>query len=88
MHQGKEEIYASVKNILSEKFNLRPETLTLDDYLVDDLGADSLDIVELILYLEENYGVPIDEDQAEMLETVGDVVDFLHNAQPHHPGGK
>ena len=79
MDQDKAEIFAKVKDILSTRLNTRFDEMTLDDSLVDDLGADSLDLVELVLYLEETYGIAIDEKDAEALETVGDVVAFLQS---------
>ena len=81
MNLGKSEVYASVKRLISNRLNIAPEEIDLKAHLQDDLGADSLDIVELVLHLEDEYGIPIDEDQAEELQTIGDVVDFIHNAQ-------
>ena len=81
MQQEKIEIFAAVKKIISEKLNTKPQDVTLDAYLQDDLGADGLDLVEFVLHLEENFGLPIDEDQAEALQTVGDVVDFIFKTQ-------
>lgn len=78
MDQDKAQIFATVKEILSTRLQANPDEMTPDDNLADDLGADSLDLVELVLYLEEAYGIAVDEEEAEALQTVGDVVAFLH----------
>ncbi len=81
MNQEKSKVYASVKKIISNRLDIAPEAIDLKAHMQDDLGADSLDLVELVLHLEDEYGIPIDEDQAEELQTIGDVVDFIHTAQ-------
>jgi len=81
MHQRKTEVFASIKKIISKRLNTTPEQIELTAYLQDDLGADSLDLVELVLLLEEEYGIPIDEEQAEALQTIGDIVDFIYKSQ-------
>jgi acyl carrier protein len=81
MENEKAEIYAAVKKIIYERLNTTPVEIELEAHLQDDLGADSLDLVELVLHLEEEYGIPIDEDQAEKLQTIGDIVDFIYIAK-------
>ena len=81
MNQDKSKVFASVKKIISTRLNTAPEAIDLNAHMQDDLGADSLDLVELVLHLEDEYGIPIDEDQAEKLQTIGDVVDFIYKAQ-------
>ena len=75
-------IFEKVKNALAQQFELDPESITADTNLIDDLGADSLDVVELIMSLEDEFGVSIsDEDDAAQLYTVGRIVDYLEKLQ-------
>ena len=68
-----------VRNALATQFEMDPEEISAETNLIDDLGADSLDVVELIMSLEDDFGVKIpDEDVAE-LYTVGRIVDYLEN---------
>ena len=72
-------LFEKVRNALATQFEMDPEEITAETNLIDDLGADSLDVVELIMSLEDDFGVSIpDEDVAE-LYTVGRIVDYLEN---------
>lgn len=66
-----------IQAMLAEALNLPLEKVTPDAKIVDDLGADSLDVVELLSQLEEEYGIIIPDDQAETLSTVSDVANVL-----------
>ena len=66
-----------IQAMLAEALNLPIEKVTPDSKIVDDLGADSLDVVELLSQLEEEYGVVIPDDQAENLVTVADVANAI-----------
>ena len=66
-----------VTGILVEQLGMLPDDVTLDAKLVDELGADSLDSIELVLALEDAFDIEINEAEAEKLVTVGDVVNFL-----------
>ncbi|MCI0470616.1 MAG: acyl carrier protein [Candidatus Aminicenantes bacterium] len=72
-----EEILAKVRNVISEKLNVGEDQVTLDAKFVEDLGADSLDQVELIMALEDEFGMKIPEEEAEQLATVGAAVDYI-----------
>jgi len=72
-----EEIYEKVKEVIVEQLNVEEDDVTEDAAFVDDLGADSLDIVELVMALEEQFGVSIPDEQAEKIKTVGDAVGFI-----------
>jgi len=65
-----------VRRIIVEKFELQPEEVTENARFVDDLGADSLDITEVIMALEEELGIDIDDD-ANQIETVGDAIQYI-----------
>ena len=62
-----------IQEMLAEALNLPAEQVTADAKIVDDLGADSLDVVELLSRLEDEYGIMIPDDEVENLVTVGDV---------------
>ena len=66
-----------VTGILVEQLGMLPDDVTLDAKLVDELGADSLDSIELVLAFEDAFDIAINEAEAEKLVTVGDVVNFL-----------
>ncbi|MBQ9664454.1 MAG: acyl carrier protein [Oscillospiraceae bacterium] len=71
--------FEKVRDALAQQFELDPETISLETNLIDDLGADSLDVVELIMSLEDEFGVSISDDAAAQLYTVGRIVDYLEN---------
>ena len=66
-----------VKSIIVEQLGVDEEEVTLDASFVDDLGADSLDTVELVMAFEEEFKVEIPDDAAENIQTVGDAVNFI-----------
>lgn len=73
----KEEIIAKVKGVVSEKLNVGEDQVTTDAKFVEDLGADSLDQVELIMALEDEFELKIPEEEAEKLTTVGAAVEYI-----------
>ena len=72
-----EEILEKIKNIIVEQLQVSDTAVTEDASFVDDLGADSLDLVELIMALEEEFGIEIPDSDAEKVVTVGDVVNYI-----------
>ncbi len=66
-----------VKAVIVEQLGVDEDQVTLEASFADDLGADSLDTVELIMAFEEEFGVEIPDDQAEKIKTVKDVVEFI-----------
>mgnify|MGYP001484631763 FL=1 len=66
-----------VKKIITEQLNVTDEQITPEASFIDDLGADSLDQVELVMALEEEFGNEIPEEEAEKLQTVGSVIEYI-----------
>ncbi|HOJ34765.1 MAG TPA: acyl carrier protein [Candidatus Hydrogenedentes bacterium] len=67
-----------VRQIIAEKLDRKPEEVTMEAKFIDDLGADSLDITELLMALEEEYNIDID-DEANQIQTVGDAVKYIES---------
>ena len=74
---NEEEIFEKVKKIVVEQLGVEEEHVKLEATFVDDLSADSLDIVELIMGIEEEFELEIPDSDAEKIVTVGDVVDYI-----------
>lgn len=74
---GSDEIFEKVKKIIVEQLGVAENTINTESSFLDDLGADSLDIVELIMALEEEFDIEIPDADAEKVSTVGDVVDYI-----------
>jgi acyl carrier protein len=72
-------VFEKVKKIIVEQLGVEEEDIALESSFIDDLGADSLDIVELIMALEEEFDIEIPDSEAEKIATVGDAVDFIKN---------
>ena len=70
-------IEEKVKDIIVEQLGVNPEQVTPHASFIEDLGADSLDIVELVMAFEEEFGVEVPDEDAEKLQTVGDVVKYI-----------
>lgn len=76
------DIYSKVKDIVVEQLGVDEEEVNEQASFVDDLGADSLDIVELVMALEEEFDLEIPDEDAEKIKTVGDAVSYIkENAQ-------
>ena len=72
-----EEIFEKVKGIIVEQLGVAETAVSMEASFIDDLGAESLDIVELIMALEEEFDTEIPDADAEKVVTVGDVVDYI-----------
>ena len=70
-------MFDEVKEILARQLRVSPEKVTLDAQIKNDLGADSVDILQLLMRLEDDYGIVIPDQELAKFETVGDVVAFL-----------
>ena len=76
----KQQIFNKVANLLEDQMAINPKNVTMDTYLIDDLGCDSLDEVEIFMAIENDFGLDIIEDLGIIINTVGDIVDFLEEA--------
>jgi acyl carrier protein len=70
-------VQPKVKEVIVEQLGVDPERVKIEASFIDDLGADSLDIVELVMAMEEEFGIEIPDEDAEKLKTVGDVSNYL-----------
>ncbi len=73
--------FEKVKEIIVEQLGVDEGDITMEASFIDDLGADSLDIVELIMALEEEFDLEIPDKEAEKITTVGDAVDYIKSHQ-------
>ncbi len=72
-------ILEKLKTIVSEQLEIDAESITADTRLNEDLNADSLDVVEILMALEDEFGVEIPDEETEKMKTIGDVVDYIQN---------
>ena len=72
-----ENIEQKVKEIIADRLGVDPEEVTPEASFVEDLGADSLDTVELVMALEEESGIEIPDEDAEKIQTVGDAIEYI-----------
>ena len=70
-------VFEKIKKIIAEQLGIGEDGIKMDSSFVDDLGADSLDIVELIMALETEFDLEIPDEEAEKISTVGDVVEYI-----------
>lgn len=75
----REEIYSRVREIIIDRLNVKKDKVTLDSTFLDDLGADSLELTELVLAVEEEFSLKIPDEQIEQLTSVGRVVAFVES---------
>ena len=77
-------IFEKVKEVIIDQLAVEDEVIKLETSFIDDLGADSLDIVELIMALEEEFDLQIPDSEAEKITTVGDVVEYIKAANKNN----
>ncbi|MDT8716453.1 acyl carrier protein [Clostridium sp. 19966] len=70
-------VFEKVKEIIADKLSLEKDEITLEAAFIDDLGADSLDLVELIMALEDEFDLEIPDEEVEKITTVSDVVEYI-----------
>ena len=78
---SKEEIFTKIRDILADNFEVEKEKITDETNFKSDLDADSIDLVEFILQLEDEFGAEISDEDAEKIKTVGDAVNYVANHQ-------
>ena len=71
------DILAKVQDVMAKQLNLDASTVTVDKEIVKDLGADSLDIVEMLMSFEEEFGISVPDEETISIKTVGDIVDLI-----------
>ena len=74
-----EQIESKIKEIIVKNLGVEESEVTCEASFKDDLGADSLDCVELVIDFEEEFGIEIDDNEAENINTVGDAIDYINN---------
>ena len=72
-------VLEKVKKIIVEQLGVEEDDIAMESSFIDDLGADSLDLVELIMALEEEFDIEIPDSEAERITSVGDAVDYIKN---------
>lgn len=70
-----------ILKMIGEQFNVDPEDLTEETDFVDDLNADSIELVELVMSIEDEFDVEVDDEALEKLKTIGDVLDYIEDLQ-------
>ena len=69
--------FDKVKKLLAEQLNINVESITLESNVIDDLGADSLDVVEMLMVLEDEFNITVTDEESLKLKTVGDIVKLI-----------
>lgn len=72
-------VFEKIRKILSEQLDIEEDKITLSSNIVEDLGADSLDIVDLLMSLEDEFDVEVPDEEIENIKTIGDMVNYIEN---------
>ena len=70
-------MFEEIRHEIAEQLNIPEENITMDSRFIEDLKADSLDLVELVMDLEDRYGIEIPDEQLAEIKTVGEIVEFI-----------
>ena len=70
-------VFEEVRDVVVEQLNVSPEAVKLESKIIEDLGADSLDVIELVMALEEKFDIQIPDTEAEKLISIQNVVDYI-----------
>ena len=74
-------VFEKIKEIIAEQFDVEADSITMDTTVADDLGADSLDIVEVLMSIEDEFDVEIPDEAIENIKSVGDLVNYIESHQ-------
>ncbi|HIV62662.1 MAG TPA: acyl carrier protein [Candidatus Butyricicoccus avistercoris] len=74
-------MFEKICELLADKFDADASTMTMETSIKEDLNADSLDVVELMMDLEENFGITISDEEAMKMSTIGDIVKYIEDNQ-------
>lgn len=72
-------VFEKIRKILCEQFELEEDRITMDSNLIGDLGADSLDVIDLAMSIEDEFDIEVPDDEIEKIKTVGDIVRFVED---------
>ncbi|WP_456399691.1 acyl carrier protein [Mesoaciditoga sp.] len=72
-----DDIFEKVKNIISDKLGVEASSISEDSSFIDDLGADSLDVVDIVMAFEDEFGIKVEDEDLEKFSTVKDVVNYI-----------
>jgi acyl carrier protein len=72
-------VYEKIKSMVSEQFKIDEKNITMETSFKDDLGADSIDLVELIMSLEDEFDLEIEDEEVENINTIEDAVNYINN---------
>ncbi len=70
-------VFEKIRELIVDQFGADEQEISMETSFIDDLSADSLDVVELIMAIEEEFNIEVDDSQVEQIQTVGDVVNYL-----------
>lgn len=73
-------VFEKIRSILSEQLDIEEDTITMESNIAEDLGADSMDVVDLIMSIEDEFEIEVPDDKIESIKTVGDVVNYIESA--------
>ena len=74
-------VFEKVKTILAEQFDVEEETITYETKIAEDLGADSLDVVDLLMSIEDEFEIEVPDEEIENIKTVGELVAYIEGNQ-------
>ncbi len=72
-------VFEKIRKILCEQFELEEDRVTMESNLIGDLGADSLDVIDLAMSIEDEFDIEVPDDEIEKIKTVGDIVRFVED---------
>lgn len=74
-------VFEKIRKILCEQLDLEEDDVTVESNIAEDLGGDSMDVVDLIMSIEDEFAIEVPDDQVENIKTVGDIVNYIENVK-------